>query len=1857
MTWPLAIAALVMLTYPQAMPPTLPVVCTLSAVACENQLAGNPETEWEVTGTGSDKILGFTTDISVNVGSTVHFKIDEPSPASLSPYTIDIYRMGYYQGNGARKVAPVTPSPPSHQPVCYSDANVGITDCGNWTESASWAVPASAVSGVYFARLRRNDNGEASHIMFVVRNDGSHADAVYQTSDPTWQAYNLYGGSDFYQGVPAGRAYKLSYNRPFTTRADGPYGEDWIFANEYPMIRWIERNGYDVTYQSGVDTDRLGSLLTNHKMFLSVGHDEYWSGNQRANVEAARDAGVSLAFFSGNEVYWKTRYEVSQDGSSTPYRTIVTYKETRANAKSDPNPAWTGTWRDPRFSPPADGGRPENALTGTMYTSNCCNAPIQVPEPDGKMRLWRNTTVATQAVGATASLADGTMGYEFDEPLDNGFSPAGLIYLSTTTQTTDQYLLDWGINVGTGTATHHLTLYRAPSGALVFGAGTIQWAWGLDDNHDGPINPAPDSRMQQATANLFADMGVQPTTLQAGLVAPLKTTDSTAPTSAITAPAAGATVTGGTNVTISGTAADTGGQVGGIEVSTDGGTTWHPASGRGSWTYTWNVQGFGPTDIKVRATDDSANRQTAVTTRTVNVNCPCTVFGAKAPTIKAEANDSQQVQVGLKFRSDYPGNVTGVRFYKGTGNGGTHKGSLWSADGTRLATGTFTGETASGWQTLTFASPVAIQANTTYIASYLAPQGRYAVDLNTFNGKGVDRFPLHALQDGLDGGNGVYTYGNDLFPTNSNGAADYGVDVTFQAPYGPDIWPPVATPTNPGAGATIAPVTSQVKAVFNETVQPATIAASLSGPGGAVAGSTTYDPATKTVTVAPAAALAYNTTYTATVSGAKDTAGNTMSPVTWTFTTALAPRPAGVCPCYVFHDTDVPVAVDGGDTGAVEVGMRFRADYSGQVTGIRFYKSSANTGTHVGNLWTNTGTKLATVTFAGESSTGWQQANLSTPVTLTAGTTYVVSYYAPHGHYSANGGQFGAAVDNAPLHGLANGTDGSNGVYTYGAASVFPTSSWGNANYWVDVVYSVPPDTTPPAIATSSPGPGMPAAPVTSTVSATFDEPVQGGTATIALSGPGGAVAGSSAFDAPSRTITFLPSASLAYNTTYTVTVAGAKDTTGNTMSPKTWTFTTALAPRAPGVCPCTVFSESATPAIAASTDTSAVEVGMRFRSDVNGTITGVRFYKGAGNTGTHVGNLWSNTGTKLATVTFGGETTAGWQQANFSAPVSVTAGTTYVVSYYAPNGHYAVDSGQFGNPVDRAPLHGLANGTDGSNGVYLYSATSAFPTSTYFSANYWVDAVFSLPADTTPPTVASASPPQGSTIAPITTTIQATFSEDVQPATITAGVTGPGGAVTGAGSYDVPSRTYTFTPTASLAYNTAYTVTLAGVKDTAGNTMMTTSWTFTTAATPPAPGACPCSIFAGTATPATAAVTDSGSVEVGVRFRSDIAGQIAGIRFYKGAGNTGTHVGHLWSNTGTLLATVTFTGELASGWQQATFSAPVTIIPGQTYVASYFAPSGHYSVTSGQFAAAVDNGPLHGLANGTDGANGVYLYAPSGGFPTGTWGSTNYWVDVVFQDVTPPTVTTTAPGTGSSSNPVATTKVKAAFSEAVQPATIVIGLSGPGGAVAGTTAYDAATKTVTFTPGASLAASATYTATVSGAKDLSGNTMATKTWTFTTAGSCPCSVFASDFGPAITSENDSGPLNLGLRFRPDVNGSVTAIRFYKGAGNTGTHVGTLWSSTGTALATVTFTNETASGWQVATLSTPVAVTAGTQYVVSYFAPSGHYAADPGLLASAYDNAPLHGLSGLYAYAGASTFPASTSSASYGVDIVFSPGP
>ncbi|MCS7014882.1 MAG: Ig-like domain-containing protein [Gemmatales bacterium] len=587
---------------------------SVNPIVIENQKPGNPMSEWGISGAGDPSIQGFATDISVNKGQTIGFKINTDS----RNYVIDIYRMGYYGGMGARKIDSITIrlNQSQLQPAPIVDATTGLVDAGNWSVTATWRVPQDAVSGIYFAKLNRLDGSRgSSHIYFVVRDDEGRSDILVQTSDTTWQAYNSWGGKSLYDYLSSGgqRAFKVSYNRPFDTRSRsvGDGQANFVFWAEYPLVRWLEGNGYNVSYFTNVDTARYGAEILEHKVFITVGHDEYWSAEMWQNVQAARDAGVHMLFLAGNNIYWKVRWEPSIDGSGTPYRTLVCYKESLADAKIDPLPyVWTGLWRDPRFSPPADGGIPENLLGGTIFTVNRgpdeVGTPIEVPYEYRNLRIWRHTNIASLQPGQIAYLGQHTLGYEWNEDLDNGFRPAGQIRLSSTTQQVPQKLLDYGRTVGPGIATHNLTLYRARSGALVFSAGTVQWVWGLDGNHDGPSS-ATDVRMQQATVNLLADMGVQPATLQASLVAATPSTDVLAPNIVISNPS-GMTIQVNSVLTLQGSASDAGGGVvAGVEVSWDGGRSWHPAQGTDSWRYEWRSPIPGTYQLLARAIDDSVN--------------------------------------------------------------------------------------------------------------------------------------------------------------------------------------------------------------------------------------------------------------------------------------------------------------------------------------------------------------------------------------------------------------------------------------------------------------------------------------------------------------------------------------------------------------------------------------------------------------------------------------------------------------------------------------------------------------------------------------------------------------------------------------------------------------------------------------------------------------------------------------------------------------------------------------------------------------------------------------------------------------------------------------------------------------------------------------------------------------------------------------------------------------------------------------------------------------------------------------------------------------------------------------------------
>ena len=561
-----------------------------------------------------------------------------------------------------------------------------------------------------------------------------------------------------------------------------------------------------------------------------------------------------------------------------------------------------------------------------------------------------------------------------------------------------------------------------------------------------------------------------------------------------------------------------------------------------------------------------------------------------------------------------------------------------------------------------------------------------------------------------------------------------------------------------------------------------------------------------------------------------------------------------------------------------------------------------------------------------------------------------------------------------------------------------------------------------------------------------------------------------------------------------------------------------------------TIWSNTTVPANPSQNDPSSIEVGVKFDSSVAGYITGVRFYKGSGNAGTHVGHLWTSTGTLLATANFTNETASGWQQVNFTTPVAITAGTTYVASYFAPAGHYADDPNYFASGVTNGVLTALASGAAGGNGVYVDAASGGFPTNTSQSDNYWVDVVFS----TAPPIVIATTPGNPAGGVSLEPGIAATFNEAVVRNSISFGlVDSSGNPVAATLAYSAATNTATLVPNAPLALATTYTATISGAKDQAGDVMSSpVSWSFTTVAS-----IINGSIWSSSSVPQNPSWYEINAAEVGVKFESSVAGYITGIRFYKGTGNGGTHVGHLWTSTGTLLASATFTDESEIGWQQVNFSSAVAITAGTVYVASYFAPEGWMAYDQNYFTfSGATNGSLTALSKAASGGNGVYLYSPTGGFPNTSQFSSNYWVDVVFStvDTITPAVTGESPPAGATNVPKETS-LTATFSEAVQQSTISFTLTDPNdNIVPATLSYNSTTNVATLMPTSLLSPLTTYTATIDGAEDDAGNVMASAfTWSFTTSS-------FSTVPPTITSMTPTGGATLIATINTDISATFS---------------------------------------------------------------------------------------------------------------------
>jgi DNA-binding beta-propeller fold protein YncE len=433
----------------------------------ENSLPGDPRWDRFVAKARNGEIEGYADRASAKAGDTVAVMV---SATSAHVASWELIRMGWYGGALARVVASGGPYSVSPQPACPMDNYTGLIRCP-WTTSFQIPISAAYLSGMYVIKLVRDD-GYGSFVPLIIRDDRP-AKLLFQSSVLTAQAYNPWHGESLYNDasklLPWRHGVEVSFDRPY---AEG-VGAGQELRYEVYLVRFLEQYGYDVTYTTNLDVVAGGAAeLRRHRAFLSVGHDEYWPGAERDIVEQARDSGVSLLFFSANSAYWQVRLTDDAGAGAGPRR-VIGWKEAWA---SDPvqGPETTGRFRDDPIN------RPENALLGVMYgTWMNIRSPLVVA--DEHHWLFEGT-----GLGAGDTIP-WLVGYESDGRVANGSEPAGLqVAAQTPTIAVDGY-----------TSLAATTSYRAPSGALVFATGSIEWVWGL--GYPGVADP----RVARMTANVL----------------------------------------------------------------------------------------------------------------------------------------------------------------------------------------------------------------------------------------------------------------------------------------------------------------------------------------------------------------------------------------------------------------------------------------------------------------------------------------------------------------------------------------------------------------------------------------------------------------------------------------------------------------------------------------------------------------------------------------------------------------------------------------------------------------------------------------------------------------------------------------------------------------------------------------------------------------------------------------------------------------------------------------------------------------------------------------------------------------------------------------------------------------------------------------------------------------------------------------------------------------------------------------------------------------------------------------------------------------------------------------------------------
>jgi hypothetical protein len=483
-------------------------------IAQENALSGLARNNW-LDGVEGDEIPGFARSTYYLPGQTAQFSIDY-----TSAFEIEIWRLGHYGGSGARRVVDGIVGTPVDQPapVAIPGGNGAVT-CAAWSVSDSWAIPANATPGWYWALLRGSNNTDFGHILFCVSDQNAKKPVVIVTGDATWHcAYNGYGGNNVYGaneevGNNQDRALCSTYDKPVYTITHVP--QTHFMNNTYPLLKWSESLGFEAGVTTIEQIKNDPTILDGRDLIVWSGHNEYIPQSVMDKTKALIAGGQNMVNAAANDFFWRVKFTDGAFDSANNGRVMWCKKDSLAGPTTGPDADtqrvagepftteadWTGTWQDTRWSL----REPSSEFFADQFIANGIRSDaVAVPFDMKTVPAWRNCPgVQALTSGQVYSFTAGTLGMEWDEPMGTlevvPFSSKTVVLTGTASDAN-------GANYNNNaTPTHSFLMVRNGS-AFIANFNSDQWGWALDALHLRG-SAAADVNARQMMLNVFTDLG------------------------------------------------------------------------------------------------------------------------------------------------------------------------------------------------------------------------------------------------------------------------------------------------------------------------------------------------------------------------------------------------------------------------------------------------------------------------------------------------------------------------------------------------------------------------------------------------------------------------------------------------------------------------------------------------------------------------------------------------------------------------------------------------------------------------------------------------------------------------------------------------------------------------------------------------------------------------------------------------------------------------------------------------------------------------------------------------------------------------------------------------------------------------------------------------------------------------------------------------------------------------------------------------------------------------------------------------------------------------------------------------------